>query len=532
MMKPFHVALVAVSVLVLPLWAHENEEQKLLPSDGAAGDQFGRSVAISGETILVGAALADAGFANSGAVYVFVHDHVLGFVEEAKLVPDDPAIGDQFGYSVAISGDTAIIGAPFADTAATDAGAAYVFVRSGTTWTQEAKLTGSTIGLGSAFGRSVAISGETTLVGAPATGTGVAGSAYVFVRSGGLWDEEDVLSASDGTTTNAFGWSVSLEGDRAIAGAMGANGQTTSSGAAYVYTRSGTLWNEEAKIAPADGATNDFFGISVALFNQNVAAIGASGDDDNGSNSGSAYVFMRSGTNWNQERKHSGDSPGDLMGGSVSFSHNTVLAGARFDDDDQTDQGSGLVFSNLSGTIGFQIFVASDAMVLDQLGTSVDIDGCEIVTGAVGDDTLGTNAGAAYIFGLVTPLVTLRNGSGVNPLCMATTVAPALGEDWEIEVDASAFPGAAFTQVIAHAKPLAVPVVTPWGEGLVNRSSFLYFSSTLPGSGVNTHVQPIPDDPFVAGYTIYIQGIIRNGSSQPIQLCNAEDVRIGCHHEE
>ncbi len=515
----------------VPLSAHENEEQKLVPSDGAAGDQFGFSVAVSGETIVIGAPFADVlGVDDAGAIYVFVHDGA-SFVEEAKLVASDLAFGDHFGWSVAISGETIIAGSPHANTIGSDAGAAYVFVHNGADWTEEAKLVGSSTATGFQFGRSVSIDDDIAVIGAPAIATGTAGKAYVFARSSGIWGQQALLAASDSIPGNSFGWSASVAGNRALVGAINANGQANNSGAAYAYVQSGTSWTQEAKIAPANGASGDLFGASVSLFSSVIGAIGASGEDDNGSSSGAAYVYRRSGSTWSQLRRHVGSGAGDVFGISVSYSYNTALAGARLDDEPAVDSGSGRFFISVGGKLGNEILVASDAMPGDQLGGAVALDGCELVAGAVGNDSLGENAGAAYVFGLTHPLVTLRNGSGVNPICLTTTVPPVLGETWEMQVDASGVPGAAFTEVICHRAALAVPMMIPAGELLVNRQSPLFFSSILAGSGVNTHEFLVPNDPFLAGLTVYVQGLIRNGSNAIIELCNAEDVRIGCHQE-
>jgi uncharacterized repeat protein (TIGR01451 family) len=267
------------------------EQQKLVASDGAAFDEFGGSVSISGDTVVVGARSDDAAAGqDTGAAYVFVRSGTT-WTEEQKLTAPDAVANDQLGWSVAVAGDTAVLGAPGADAGSdSDDGAAYVFVRSGSTWTQQQKLApsdGTTVDI---FGESVALSGETALIGAPGVDPAVPGptAAYVFVRSGTTWSEQQRLSASDGLQGDEFGWSVSLSGDTAVVGAP----QTTA-GAAYVFVRSGATWTEEQKLVAPDAGTGDDFGFAVAL-DGDVAGIGSPLDDTvGGADSGSAYVYRR-----------------------------------------------------------------------------------------------------------------------------------------------------------------------------------------------------------------------------------------------
>jgi hypothetical protein len=245
-----------------PAWASGfagAPESKLTAGDGAAYDAFGGSVAINGDTAIVGACYDDVG-ANSdqGSAYVFVRSGT-AWTQQAQLTAGDGAAGDHFGKSVAISGDTAIVGADDADVGANiDQGSAYVFVRSGTAWTQQAQLTAGDGAAGDLFGASVAISGDTAIVGAYDDDVGAnsdQGSAYVFVRSGTTWTQQAQLTAGDGAAGDAFGKSVAISGDTAIVGAgyddVGAN---SDQGSAYVFVRSGTAWSQQAKLTAGDGA--------------------------------------------------------------------------------------------------------------------------------------------------------------------------------------------------------------------------------------------------------------------------------------
>jgi hypothetical protein len=201
-------------------------------------DFFGNSVSISGDTAVVGAYEDDDDGWSSGSAYVFVRDVTTGtWTEQAKLTASDAAGGDKFGYSVSVSGDTVLIGAYWDDDAGFQSGSAYVFVRSGSTWTEQAKLTASDGAAGDYFGDSVSVSGDTALIGAyrdDYAGT-YSGSAYVFVRSGSTWTQQAKLTASDGAAWAYFGHSVSVSGDTALIGAAWDSDAGGNSGSAYMY---------------------------------------------------------------------------------------------------------------------------------------------------------------------------------------------------------------------------------------------------------------------------------------------------------
>src|SRR6185503_19688910 len=189
-------------------------------SDAAAGDLFGDSVAVSGDTAVVGAIGDDDGGTSSGSAYVFVRSAGV-WSQQQKLTASDALAGDEFGYSVAVSGDTAVVGARSDSDAGTFSGSAYVFVRSAGVWSQQQKLTASDAAAGDFFGFSVAVSGDTAVVGAifdDDAGSG-SGSAYVFVRSAGVWSQQQKLTASDAAASDSFGASVAVSGDTAVVGA-------------------------------------------------------------------------------------------------------------------------------------------------------------------------------------------------------------------------------------------------------------------------------------------------------------------------
>ena len=275
---------------------------KLTASDGAANDQFGYPVSVDGETMVVGAREDYHNGSYSGSVYVFVKPGT-GWAdvnETGKLTASNGGGGDEFGNSVALDGDTVVVGATGDDDNGSNSGAAYVFTKPGTGWASTstaAKLTGSDGAPDDdQFGYSVAVDGDKVVAGAWTDDDNgpYSGSVYVFNKPGsGGWvtaTETVKLTASDGAAGDWFGGSVSLDGDRLAVGASGDDDNGSRSGSVYVYKRESGTWSRIAKLKASDGATDDEFGISVTVDGDTVA-VGAHWDDDNGSKSGSAYVY-------------------------------------------------------------------------------------------------------------------------------------------------------------------------------------------------------------------------------------------------
>jgi len=345
------------------------QEAKIFASDKVASDNFGWSVSISsdGSRVVVGAINSDpGGTGDAGAAYVYSRSGTT-WTQEAKIIASDKVAGDTFGTSVSISNDGSrvVVGVPYSDPGGTaDAGAAYIYSRSGTTWTQEAKIFASDKVASDLFGQSVSISntGDRVVVGTPASnpgGTVDAGAAYVFSRSGTTWTQEAKIFASDKVASDYFGWSVSIssDGTRVVVGALFSSpGGTTNAGAAYVFSRSGTVWSQEAKIIASDKAASDnLCYVSISNDGSRVV-VGASASDPGGlSSAGAAYVFSRSGTVWTQEAKifASDKITNDYFGTSVSISNDgsRVVVGAYASDPGGTlGAGAAYVFSR-SGTV-------------------------------------------------------------------------------------------------------------------------------------------------------------------------------------
>ena len=268
------------------------EVAKIVASDAEGNDDFGFSVSIDGDYAIVGAKDEDTASSNAGAAYIYFRDAGGSWSQQAKLLASNAGFGDRFGYSVSISGDYAIVGAYAESAGGSQAGTAYVFVRSGTSWSQQSKLVASDAQASDFFGFSVSISGDYAVVGAyreDAGGTD-AGAAYVFARSGTSWSQQAKLVASDAEVDDFFGYSVSISGDYAVVGAIDEDAGGTGAGAAYVFARSGTSWSQQSKLVASDAQASDFFGGSVSI-SGSFAVVGADGEDDGGSAAGAAYIF-------------------------------------------------------------------------------------------------------------------------------------------------------------------------------------------------------------------------------------------------
>lgn len=365
-------------------WAQQG---KLLPDDGNSSDYFGFSVSVSGDTALVGAYGDDDNGNSSGSAYVFTRNDGV-WTQQAKLLPDDGVAVDYFAFSVSLDGDTALVGAYRNDDNGTDSGSVYVFARIGGDWVQQAKLLPGDGAAQDRFGYSVSLSGDTALVGAfldDDKGSS-SGSAYVFTRNGNAWTQQAKLVAADGAANDYFGYSVSISADTALVGARFDDDNGSASGSAYVFTRNGEDWTQQAKLVASDGDVNDTFGESVGIWGD-TAVIGAYQDDDNGDDSGSAYVFMRSGTAWTQQPKlvASDGATGDWMGKKMSISGNTALAGALDDDDNGVDSGSAYFLELQSLTEPTDI-ILSNASIAEHEPTGALIGTLGVVDA---DDTTG-----------------------------------------------------------------------------------------------------------------------------------------------
>ena len=382
------------AILTAGAWAQPPQFKIQNPQKGHLTGQMGRSVAVDGDTMIAGADSTDPnGLSDAGVARVYRADGLGGWTLEAELTASDAAAGDQFGGSVSVSGDTAVVGASGDDDGGSSSGSAYVFTRSGGVWTQQQKLTASDAAAYDYFGWSVSVTGDTVAVGASLDDDGGSnsGSAYIFTRSGGVWTQQQKLTASDAAAGDDFGVSVSVSGDTAVVGAYMDDDEGADTGSATIFTRSGVTWTEQAKLNSVDAAADDCLGWSVSV-SGDTAVVGAPTDADGGSDSGSAYVFTRSGGVWTQQQKltASDAAENDYFGYSVSVSGDTAVVGAYYNDDGGSNSGSAYVFTRSGGVwTQQQKLTASDAAANDWFGCSVSVSGDTAVVGAYMDDDGG-----------------------------------------------------------------------------------------------------------------------------------------------
>ncbi|MFZ1701430.1 MAG: cohesin domain-containing protein [Pyrinomonadaceae bacterium] len=303
-------------------------QQKLTPSDGARDDRFGCAVDVDGDTIIVGAYYDDnpAGF-DSGSAYVFTRNGTI-WTQQQKLTPSDGTTNDFFGFSVSISGDSAAVGARFGDSSVgVDSGSAYAFVRNAGSWTQQQKLEPSFGAPSGFFGTSLALEGSTLIIGSPIGASG--GSSAVFVLDGQVWTEQAQLIPP--SQDENFGSSVSLNEDTAVVGAPAAN---SNAGVTHVFVRIGSSWSLQQSIVPLGGAAYDNFGASVSVSGDSLF-VGAPQQALPGVNRPSAaYAFRRNGATWTQEQMLTapGQTVAPRFGESVALSDDAAFVGAFYDD--------------------------------------------------------------------------------------------------------------------------------------------------------------------------------------------------------
>lgn len=463
-------------------------------------DSFGNAVAINGDTAVVGASAefssatgvngdgSDNSAPDAGAAYVFVRTAGV-WTQQAYLKASNAQSGDRFGNSVAIAGDIIVVGALQEDSnatgidgdqtnnSATYAGAAYIFSRSGTTWTQQAYLKPSDTNSNDYFGCSVAVAGETVVVGAytedsnattingDATNNSASnsGAAYVFRRTGGVWSQEAYLKADNAQAEDRFGGAVAISGDTILAGASleasnatGVNGDKTNnsaaqSGAVYVFTRSGSTWSQQAYLKASNTNSGDYFGERLAISGDtavvsapyeasNATGINGNESDNSATYAGAAYVFFRSSGTWSQQAYLKGSNTGgsDFFGSSVAIDGEAIVIGANNEASNATGiDGDGTNNSKVSGAAykftrsgstwtQAHYIKASHTGLYDDFGIAVAISGTDILVGATSEDSnstgmngdpsnnSGNGVGAVYLFGTPNALPTITAASGLS----------------------------------------------------------------------------------------------------------------------
>ena len=408
-----HKALLAASIRT---W---EQDQKITPEDpnyASAGDQFGYSVAISGNTAIVGVPFDDDDANDAGSAFIFDCNAGGVWSETARIAASDPNVGDNFGYSVAIDGSMVVIGAPYDDEGGVNAGAAYIFEpNAGGVWTQVAKLKDSYFETqpNACVGYSVAVSGGIVAAGAPyydADGNSYSGVVLEYeLDDDHEWDLFDRLMPNDLSAGDNFGYSISIDRNTMIIGApFDDDDGGTACGSAYLFDYNGDTWSETQEVRPSDGALFDQFGASVSI-SGSTAVAGALGHDAGGTqDTGAAYLFEPNSAGvWTEVKKLTASDAGlhDSFGCSVSISNGTVAVGASYESPNSVLwAGSVYVCRYITGSDpngsweqNTKIY-ASDGDRSDHFGKSVAISGNNILVGAYYDGDNGTTSGSAYVF--------------------------------------------------------------------------------------------------------------------------------------
>jgi cbb3-type cytochrome oxidase subunit 3/alpha-D-ribose 1-methylphosphonate 5-triphosphate synthase subunit PhnH len=398
----------------------EEFERKIIASDGASADHFSFSIAIDGTKIVASAYNDDDNGKDSGSVYVYDLTKTPeddGF--ETKITASDGAASDFFGWSVALNGTTLVVGAHLDDDNGNDSGSVYVYDLTKNIEDEgfETKITASDGASSDSFGKSVAIDGNTLVVGAlyDDDNGNDSGSVYVFngTFGSGNTDTEDPitetkLTASDGGQYDYFGFSIAIDGTTLVVGALLDDDKGPDSGSVYVYDLTKTPEDDgfETKITASDGAASDYFGVSVAI-DGTTLVVGAYGDDDNGPQSGSVYVYDLTKTINDEEFERkitaSDDASSDQFGQSVALNGTTLVVGAHLDNDKELQSGSVYVYDLTKTPVddGFETKItASDGAASDFFGQSVALNGTTLVVGSFEDDDKGTGSGSVYVYDL------------------------------------------------------------------------------------------------------------------------------------
>lgn len=543
-------------------------------------DEFGFSVAVSGDTVVVGALNEDsdatgvdgdqdnANAPAAGAAYVFVRDSSGGWSQQAYLKASNTNATDQFGRSVAISGDTIVVGAIDEDgnttgvdgdqsnNDASDAGAAYVFVRDGSgAWSQQAYLKASNTDMIDYFGWSVAVSGDTVVVGASgedSDATGIdgdqnnndapsAGAAYVFTRDDtGVWSQQAYLKASNTTAHDGFGKSVAVSGDTVVVGAQlessnatGVDGDqentdATSAGAAYVFVRNQTgVWSQQAYLKASNTNADDQFGNSVAIsgdtvlvgaFNEASNSTGVDGSQESNSadGAGAAYVFVRDGLEtWSQEAylKASNTDSGDKFGSSTSISGDNVLVGAYLEE------------SNASGVDGNQ---DNDSAALAGAAYLFSRDGSGAWSQQAYVKPTNTDEGDRFGFSVAV-------SEGIVAIAAFREASNAIGIDGD--QDDNSAPGAGAAYVFAAPRFTVGGIVTGLeadqvvlqnngtDEQVITTNTNFYFSPQDNGTAYEVTVAKQPNDPSQTCDVINGSGTLTDADVEDVEvICSGPEI--------
>ena len=327
------------------------------------------------------------------------------FATQTIILSKDSQAEDYFGYSVAIDGNTLLVGAHKVDIAdEKDAGAAYVYVLGDNGWHQQAKLVAEPFFVGDTLGGNVALKSDMAMLGAMRRDDKGkdSGAVISFVRQSNNWQQKQIITAPDAKQGDAFGQSISLTENYLVIGAPRKDALGEDSGAAYIYKREDDVWHYQTKIIANDGKKGDLFGISVAI-DGNTILVGADLHDEKAENAGAVYVYVLDKGAWEQEAKLVASDAGktDIFGVRVALSNNTALISARRDDIDGVgvDAGSAYIFERKGRTWTQKIKLTSpDGEADDRFGRGVALSADRAIISAMNHDSNGTNTGAMYVY--------------------------------------------------------------------------------------------------------------------------------------
>jgi len=446
------------------LWAQFNSIQevseKLIASDGTANDYLGISVSIYEDTTVVGADGSDAYGYFSGAVYVFnKYDNF--WTQTTKLLAQDGQSEDTFGYAVDIYKDMVGVGAVRDDDNGSASGSVYVFMRQNGMWSQQARILASDGSTADHFGVSLSIYESTMVIGAYVDDDQGrnSGSVYVYAYSGGAWSQSSKLIASDGASENYFGLSVSTFEDQLLVGAYGFFNRR---GAVYAFSRESSSgaskWSQQQMVIPTDAQSFSYFGVSLQMHGENFIG-GAYRDQTYGANAGAAYIFTYSGAMWTRTAKlQSADtSSGDFLGTSVSIHGDTALVSAATDDDKGLDSGSTYVFRREeSEWTQHMKLVAMDGIYQDYFGVATRVYESTISVTAYGTDDNGISSGSAYMYSLI-PVPT-----NVPTISSQPTESPSVAPTSPSATPTTSVPST--TPSIGPTAPSSIPTYVPISE--------------------------------------------------------------------
>jgi hypothetical protein len=411
----------AVTTTRLNAQCEASETDQISASDGVFNIRFGASIDIDGDRMIVGAPDTDN---LTGAVYIYDYDGS-SWSEVSKLLATDTQVDDQYGISVAVSGNVAVVGAPYHEHPHFIQGAVYVFRYDGNGWTQEQELLASDAGFLDFFGWSVAIHGDVIVVGAFNANT--TGAAYVYRYNGSSWVEEELLTASDAAFDDRFGDSVDILANTIIVGAHRNDDSEMDSGSVYFFSWQGaTSWGDEIKVTASDPVAGAMFGSAVSISGD--VAIVAANNDEAGSDTGAAYILRYNGAGWSEEQKISapvGTADPSEFAFDVVIDGDVAVAGAVFDDGATTTTGTAFVyaFDGSSWTEQAKL-VAAGGAANDLYGWALGIDNGRAVVCATRVDKTG---GTAYIYdGL---------GDGIPDECQADPCPWDLGGDGAVGIN-------------------------------------------------------------------------------------------------